>query len=348
MLKLEQLQLCRLMKLFALVLFPFLINSCANNSNRLTPVSAQCVGNAFLQKYGCSVDRIQQAAQNGDPDAQYALGYMYYYGIDTVQNTQTAILWIKKAANQGQPLATRALNLMSQGRHLNEMHPMNYHQPTTSNHHIYRATPNSYQSKKPSRTYSKKNYQKKSSVSKMNTSSPTEPLRKHLPAYRANRPIRKPAVIKSLRRKRESNQQDVQNKVKAKTSVSTWKQIKVPSRLTKQMKAHVASQIAGKTATENELLKVKPSFYTLQLMGSHNLIAIKDFMRRYNLQKKARYYSANFHGKKWYMLVYGTFSNAVDAHAAAHDLPISIRSLHPWVKSFRMIQEEIHSRKVVS
>src|SRR3990167_1493373 len=74
-----------------------------------------CQNNPYLMKYGCSVDKIQEAAENGDPDAQYGLGYMYYYGIDTVRDKETAQLWIKRAADQGQPLAQKALSLMTSG-----------------------------------------------------------------------------------------------------------------------------------------------------------------------------------------------------------------------------------------
>lgn len=72
-----------------------------------------CTNNTFLQKYGCSLDRIEKAAMNNDADAQYALGYMYYYGIGTVRDQQTATLWIKRAASQGQPLAIQAMKIIT-------------------------------------------------------------------------------------------------------------------------------------------------------------------------------------------------------------------------------------------
>lgn len=108
-----------------------LLTACATNSNpsatkpaaqqSKVPASA-CVGNAYLQKYGCSMRRIDQAAQSGDPDAQYALGYMYYYGIGTVRDKQTAKIWIKRAAGQGQPLARKAEQLITNGQHFHHLH----------------------------------------------------------------------------------------------------------------------------------------------------------------------------------------------------------------------------------
>lgn len=75
--------------------------------------STVCANNSFLQKYQCSFDRIQEAAQSGDPDAEYALGYLYYYGIGTTQNKKTGLMWIERAAAQGQPIARNALKSLS-------------------------------------------------------------------------------------------------------------------------------------------------------------------------------------------------------------------------------------------
>ncbi len=75
--------------------------------------SSICTSNTFLQKYQCSFTQISQAARSGDPDAQYALGYLYYYGIGTTQDRQTGLVWIRKAASQGQPVAQQALKALS-------------------------------------------------------------------------------------------------------------------------------------------------------------------------------------------------------------------------------------------
>jgi|GEM_PF-1446405 len=71
-----------------------------------------CQNNAFLKKYHCSLMTIEQRASAGDPDAQYALGYMYFYGVGTVRDPETAMLWINRAASQGQPLAMRAQKML--------------------------------------------------------------------------------------------------------------------------------------------------------------------------------------------------------------------------------------------
>ena len=99
---------------------------------------------------------------------------------------------------------------------------------------------------------------------------------------------------------------------------------------------------------ENRLMQVTSRHYTLQLMGSHSLRAVKDFMRRNNLQGKAKYYSAVFRGSKWYMLIYGEYPSVVRARAAIRQLPGSVRAMHPWVKPYSIVKREIRSREIVS
>lgn len=67
-----------------------------------------------IQLNNLSLDQLQQAAQAGDPDAQYALGYLYYYGKGVPQNSGMALNWMKRAAVQGQEQAVKAMALLGQ------------------------------------------------------------------------------------------------------------------------------------------------------------------------------------------------------------------------------------------
>ena len=68
-----------------------------------------------VQDYRQAFIRLIPEAEKGQPDAQYAVGYMYYYGQGVVEDRQKACMWINKAANLGQPDAILALKLI-QGR----------------------------------------------------------------------------------------------------------------------------------------------------------------------------------------------------------------------------------------
>jgi TPR repeat protein len=75
-----------------------------------------------IQLKDLTLEQLQQAADAGDPDAQYAIGYMYYTGKNLPQNIATAKNWIKRAAVQGQPQAMRALNSLDGGTSVTSIH----------------------------------------------------------------------------------------------------------------------------------------------------------------------------------------------------------------------------------
>ena len=120
-----------------------LLSSCSHHDSKPVSPSATalnstaCSGNRYLQKFSCSLDRVEAAAQEGDPDAQYALGYMYYYGIGTVRDTNTATLWIRRSASQGQPIAKKALALMTGGTEISTLH---HHDSKVSDPRLMKST----------------------------------------------------------------------------------------------------------------------------------------------------------------------------------------------------------------
>jgi TPR repeat protein len=59
--------------------------------------------------------RLKPEAQKGNPEAQYAVGYMYYYGQGVVENRKKAWFWINTAAGSCQPDAVVAIKLLQQG-----------------------------------------------------------------------------------------------------------------------------------------------------------------------------------------------------------------------------------------
>jgi TPR repeat protein len=64
------------------------------------------------QDYRRAFIRLKPEAERGQRDAQYAVGYMYYYGQGVVEDRAKAYNWIKLAAISGQPDAIKALNLL--------------------------------------------------------------------------------------------------------------------------------------------------------------------------------------------------------------------------------------------
>lgn len=343
----------RLLKLLPIVLLGLLLASCAkfhNSSQKNNP--AACSGNVFLARYGCSLTRVEAAAQSGNPDAQYALGYMYYYGIGTVRDPQTARLWIKKAAAQGQPLAIRASRLMSQGVHLNSM--------SSSHSNYYGGSGTTRQnSRSPSL------YQKKEDVSSMNAKTSGQSVKQVLPNYGKGKSASTPSASTTATPPASSSSSGAATDTQPATSAPPLSKntIKVDDpRLaayedstdtnagsaTAQASANTLGASASLTQTEEGLMQASASHYTLQLMGTHSLAAVKSFIRRHKLAGKARYYSTKFHGTKWYMVIYGQYPTISQADAASRALSRSLRKMHPWVKSYGVIKREIKEQRIVS
>ncbi len=90
-------------------------------SNQISPA---CASNSYLKSHDCSVKLVKNKAEQGDADAQYALGYMYYYGSGVKQNKQLGVQWIKRSALQGQVLAKQALPMISRHQQMTALtHP---------------------------------------------------------------------------------------------------------------------------------------------------------------------------------------------------------------------------------
>lgn len=321
-----------ILKTFSLATFLFLLAGCANKGNQ--PANTQsfqgtkaCSNNLFLQKFNCSLSRIEAAAGRGDPDAQYALGYMYFYGIGTVRDTKAAELWIKRAAAQGQPLAIRASRIMrrestSSGDSSN--YQARAEKSTVSNDMSQSSMSASNSSSRgvedgaaaggPVKQY------KPTNVEEANHKQPDRPLNAYLPQYRKH-----------------------QTAGTSSEGAST-----VPSSSTNQNAPQGATSPAKPTTSsrlESGILTASGK-YTLQLMASIDLAAIKSFVQQHRLDKHAQYFHANFHGGTWYVLLYGNYQSAIEARAALHELPPAVRALHPWVKSYELVKKEIHSHQI--
>ena len=59
-----------------------------------------------------TLSRLKSAGENGDVEAQYALGLMYLYGEILDVDYQQAKIWYEKAATQNDPRAQVKLGLM--------------------------------------------------------------------------------------------------------------------------------------------------------------------------------------------------------------------------------------------
>lgn len=85
----------------------FLLQACTTESQQQKMLNGQ--QNFEQQNYTQAFKDLKPLAERGNADAQYAVGYMYYYGKGTPKDMKLALQWMNKAAQQGQPLAQQAL-----------------------------------------------------------------------------------------------------------------------------------------------------------------------------------------------------------------------------------------------
>jgi TPR repeat protein len=71
-----------------------------------------------VQNYRQAFIRLKPEAEKGQIDAQYAVGYMYYYGQGVVEDRKKAWYWITRAANAGQADAQEAMKILGKKRHI--------------------------------------------------------------------------------------------------------------------------------------------------------------------------------------------------------------------------------------
>lgn len=71
------------------------------------------IRNFRIQNYRDAFVRLKFEARKGIPEAQYAVGYMYYYGQGVNENRKKAIYWISRAAKAGHPEAMAAVDVFN-------------------------------------------------------------------------------------------------------------------------------------------------------------------------------------------------------------------------------------------
>lgn len=107
-----------------------LLSACATDNS--SDEVAQAKTNFAQQNYQLAFKQIQAPAQQGDPESQYALGYMYYYGKGTPMNHALGKEWIKKAADNGDANAQQAYQMIVQQEQQNITTPANNSASTDS------------------------------------------------------------------------------------------------------------------------------------------------------------------------------------------------------------------------
>ena len=96
------------LNLLIVVLFIPALAACLTSTTNLR----EGITNFRVENYRTAFIRLKPEAKKGQRDAQYAIGYMYYYGKGVVEDRKKAWFWITAAANAGQPDAIVAAKML--------------------------------------------------------------------------------------------------------------------------------------------------------------------------------------------------------------------------------------------
>lgn len=84
----------------------------AGENTLLVPAPSSCTLDSPPDALPAALMRCEQAAQNGDLQAEYELGEFYYEGKRTPRDLQKALHWLEQASLRGHPEAQHRLGLM--------------------------------------------------------------------------------------------------------------------------------------------------------------------------------------------------------------------------------------------
>lgn len=306
-------------------------------------LSASSLALADNKPMNMSFDQVQQAAIQGDPDAEYALGYMYYYGNGTTRDQKSAMDWIGKAAAQGQPEAIKALKLLGQSDNSNANSP---------NNAVPAATANNTAGNNPANNAAANNNNPANMAN--NTNAIANANMSNAAGNQAAIAGNAPATVTGTASSAEANTNAAAATSPASangpTAATTAASV-TPSADQQPAQArhhergrHEAAnreETSGHGLSQKKLLSAPSSYYTVQLMGSYRESDLTQFLRRHQLQKDAGFYQTSHHNRDWYVLVYGIYHSEAQAKEAIDRLPPSVRKLNPWIKSIHAVKSSI-------
>lgn len=100
-------------KLIAIVVCCTLLLGCSHHKPKEDPY-ALAQADYQAGHYEQAVAGLMPLARQGNTDAQYTLGYMYYYGLGMKRDRTQGYFWLQSAAASGNPKANAALAMLTQ------------------------------------------------------------------------------------------------------------------------------------------------------------------------------------------------------------------------------------------
>lgn len=95
---------------------------------------------------------------------------------------------------------------------------------------------------------------------------------------------------------------------------------------------------------EKELLALKSSLYTLQLLGSHIEANAIRFIDGLSSKSNVHYFETVYQNKPWFVVIYGQYDNRDTAIASIPKLSKQLQDRKPWARSIASVQADIRKK----
>ena len=247
--------------------------------------------------------KLLPLASDGNASAEYAIGYMYYYGYGTHQDTESGLFWMRKSAEQQYQPAIKALQIISQNKVSEEpTQQLTAAQPVKiDSNQILRALTENAEKQT---SFSSTNQNLANSQSALNKTAESDSVFNN-----ENLPSENPSPLNGETIVKHSELNTIENTTKTSTQM-----------------------LPSKNSTADFNLEHSKK-YTLQLLGSYNLADIKRMQNRLHLERSSYCAHTERNGRDWYILAYGNFPASYLAQLAVDDLPSNLREMKPWVRN---------------
>lgn len=312
-----------------------LVAACSTNSMN---AMAQAKQDFIAQNYELSYQKVKPAADQGDADAQYALGYMMYYGKGTPRDADGSYVWFHKAAAQGQPQAIKALAMLNQ-----------IHQQAATPAPVVQAHPAQALAVKPRPVVSTPPLPPHMAATDA-APTPVHSVSPYLPAHvPTHAVVHAPQVVPTTHPSAVHSSDSVRDIAGVKPASVAPPVVYKPAQAEHHVHApqHSVTLAAAPISavswvSEQALLKRPGDHYTIQIMGASNKQALQHYASQHNLQQVS-IYSTMLHGKAWHVLLQGDYPNHDSAAAAIPMLVAKLKTVTPWVRAMAPIQADIRS-----
>jgi len=290
--------------------------------------------------YAKAIALLNASAKQGDAQAQYALGYMYYYGFGVIRDENIALELIQKAAAQGFPKAKTALKrvlIVSKKEQEQDREKSVLDARPSSN------PPTGLDQRSLLMLQAEAIEQDQTVMPTLDDNPPeTEPGyaaedQTDLPVEADTTGENDSGNTETEAIETRSGQQDSNNSETVKTADA----LPIAS---SAVAAPTASDQAPAETTPGQdwILNQNPDKYTIQITSSSSEKRIRQYMEKYGLTSQATQFGLQRNDKSVvYIGVYGVYSSVAEANKALQTLPDEVKAAQPWVRGFDQLQEQL-------